>query len=384
MKILIVAGEESGDAYAGRLASRLFELIPGLTMEGIGGPRMRDAGVVTFHDIGEMSSVGVASMLGRLGAALGMLRDIKARLTAGEYQGVILVDYPDFNMQVAKAASAAGIPVYYYVCPQFWAWRQGRVEKAKRWVELMMVVFPFEEVFYKERGLDAVFFGHPLLDELSPTAEKAILKKEFCDRPDLPLLGLLPGSRQGEVERMFSLMLEGVKIISGAMEVEVVVPCAVSIDMDQLNEMAQQANVRARIVRGRSWEVMNACDFLICKSGTSTLQAALAQTPMMIVYKADFFSYYLARALSHLQWAGLPNILAGRQIVPELLQNDVSASSIARTALQYLQNPEKGDAMRQELARVASSLGAPGASDRAARIIAGRLTGRVEEEPGAM
>ncbi|MDH5636998.1 MAG: lipid-A-disaccharide synthase [Nitrospinota bacterium] len=376
MKILIVAGEESGDAYAGRLARRLFELIPGLKMEGIGGPRMRDAGVTTFHDIEQMSSVGIASMLGKLGAALGMLRDIKARLNAGEYQAVILVDYPDFNMQVAKAASGAGIPVYYYVCPQFWAWRQGRVKKAKKWVDLMLVVFPFEETFYKERGVDAVFFGHPLLDELPPTPDRKLLKEEFCDNPDLPLLGVLPGSRQGEIERMFPLMLESVRIIRQAMEVEVVVPCALSIDGSQLEAMAVSAGVKVNIVKGRSWEVMNGCDFLICKSGTSTLQAALAQAPMMIVYKADLLSYYLARTLSHLQWAGLPNILANREIVPELIQTAVTAEAIAHTALMYLGNEGERERMRADLVGVKDSLGTPGASDRAARIIAERLETR--------
>ncbi|MDH5510316.1 MAG: lipid-A-disaccharide synthase [Nitrospinota bacterium] len=376
MKILIVAGEESGDAYAGRLARRLFVLIPGLEMEGIGGPHMRDAGVTTFHDIEQMSSVGISSMLGKLGAALGMLRDIKARLKAGEYQAVILVDYPDFNMQVAKAASGAGIPVYYYVCPQFWAWRQGRVKKAKRWVDLMLVVFPFEEIFYKERGVEAVFFGHPLLDELPPTPDRALLKKEFGGAPELPLLGVLPGSRQGEVEQMFPMMLESVRIIRTAMEVEVVVPCALSIDTSQLEAMAARAGVKMNIVKARSWEVMNACDFLICKSGTSTLQAALAQTPMLIVYKADLLSYYLARTLSHLQWAGLPNILADREIVPELIQTAATAEAIAHTALMYLGNEEARARMRADLAGVKDSLGTPGASDRAAGIIAKRLESR--------
>jgi lipid-A-disaccharide synthase len=372
-KILIVAGEESGDMYAGRLASTLAALLPGAALEGIGGPRMRQAGVTTFHGVEEMSSVGVASMLGNLRRFLGILRDLRARLDRGEYEAVILVDYPDFNMRVAKAAKHAGVPVYYYVCPQFWAWRRGRIAKAKQWVDLLLVVFPFEEPFYKERGVDAIFFGHPLLDELPAIPSRRDLKRKYSARPSVPLLGVLPGSRHGEVRRMFPVMLEAVQLIRERMEVEVVIPCAASIDPEEMERRAAQMGVAARIVRGDTWEVMNACDFLICKSGTSTLQAALAKTPMVIVYKSDLFSYYLAKTLSHIPWAGLPNILAGKSIVPELLQTAVSSRSIADKALEYLGDPAAMETMRGELGRVAESLGQPGAAHRAAEIIAGRI-----------
>jgi len=374
-KILIVAGEESGDVYAGRLAGHLGRLIPGVAMEGIGGPRMRQAGVETFHDIAHMSSVGVASALGRLRGLFGMLADIKRRLNNGDYGAVILVDYPDFNMQVAKAAHGAGVPVFYYVCPQFWAWRRGRAQKAKIWVDLMMVVFPFEEKYYQDLGLEAVFSGHPLLDELPPLGDKLALKRSLGAREDKPLVGLAPGSREGEVKRMFPLMLEAGRIIKESMDVDLLVPCAKSIDPARLCAVAEEMGVQINLVEGRTWEAMNAVDFLICKSGTSTLQAALAQAPMVIVYKADLFSYYMAKALSHVEWAGLPNILAGRMIVPELLQGQATAPAMAREALRILRDEGARRAMIEDLAKIRQSLGEPGASQRAARIISGRLGG---------
>ena len=373
--MLMIAGEESGDIYAGRLAEDLLKAAPELEIEGLGGPRMRKAGVNTFHDIKEMSSVGVASMLGKLGKFLGVLSGLEKRLSAGEYKAVVLVDYPDFNMRVAKAAHKAGVPAYYYVCPQFWAWRRGRIEKAKEWIDLMLVVFPFEEEFYRQRGLDAMFLGHPILDELPPVADRTALRRRFMNNPDGRLLGVLPGSRHGEIKRIFPVVLESVKLVREKMDVEAVVPCAGSISPGELEEMAANAGVEVKVVSGMAWEVMNACDFLICKSGTSTLQAALARAPMLIVYKSDLFSFYMARALSYVEYAGLPNLLAGREIAPEFLQTAATPEAIAEKAVEILSDGEKLACMREDLGRIADSLGKPGASQRAAGVIVSRLRG---------
>lgn len=372
-KILLVAGEESGDLYAGRMCAHLFGTIGGLKIEGIGGPRMRAAGGRTFYDISEMSSVGVVSMLGRLRFFLGVLSELKTKIEAGEYDAVILIDYPDFNMRIAKAADKGGLPVFYYVCPQFWAWRRYRLWAVKKYIDLMLVVFPFEEEFYAKKRINARFIGHPILDELEPARDKEGLRESLGVGPDRVLLGLMPGSRAGEVSRMLPLMLSAVKIIRAHKAVNLVIGCADSIDPDILRKYLDESGEEAVIFENGSWEMMNACDYLICKSGTSTLQALLANTPMQIVYRSDSFSYFLARSLTHVKWAGLPNLLAKREIVPELIQGSMTPQNMANTALPYLTNPGLREAMRAELAQVSASFSERGASARAAQSIIGYL-----------
>lgn len=369
-KILMVAGEESGDMYAGRLCRHLLNLIDGLEIEGIGGHRMREAGAKTFYDISQMSSVGIVSMLGRLGFFTRVLGELKKKIAGGEYDAVILIDYPDFNLRIAKAADEAGTPVFYYVCPQFWAWRRYRLRAVRQYIDMMIVVFPFEEEFYKGRSVNAQFFGHPILDELPVIENKAELKTRFGAAPGHTLLGVLPGSRYGEVSKMLPLMLKSIKIIRASKPVKVVIPCAESVDSALLEKIVKNSGEEAVVVKGKTWEIMNACDFLICKSGTSTLQAAIAETPMVIVYKSDVFSYTLAKALTHVKYAGLPNLLAGREITPELLQWKATPKNIAEATLAYLTDPEKKENMRADLAKIRESLGNPGASRRAAGAIA--------------
>jgi len=368
-RILVVAGEESGDVYAGQITRSLKSLIDGLEVEGIGGRRMREAGGHTFHDVSEMSSVGVASMLGRLKFFLGVLGEIKQKIAAGEYDAVVLIDYPDFNLRVAMAAEASATPVFYYVCPQLWAWRRYRVKTLRRYVDAVFVAFPFEEDFYNKRGVNAHFLGHPLLDELKPVENAEELRHEFGASPNHTLLGLVPGSRRGEVTRMLPMMLESLKMIRAKKAVKVVIPCADSVDLKLVERIVEQSGEEAMVVKGRTWEAMNACDFLICKSGTSSLQAAMAGTPMIIVYKSDGLSYVLAKSLSHVKWAGLPNLLAGREITPELIQWKMTSRDIAEKTLEYLTDTEKRDEMKRELDAVRASLGQPGAPDRAARMM---------------
>lgn len=372
-KILVVAGEESGDIYAAQITRSLKKIIEGLRVEGIGGGRMRQAGGTTFFDVTEMSSVGLGSMAGRFRFFFDVLGKLKEKAAAGEYDAIVLIDYPEFNLRLARAAEQSATPVFYYVCPQVWAWRRGRVKTIKKHVDLVVVAFPFEEEFYIRRGVNAHFVGHPLLDELKPVEDRAALRAEMGAGMGHTLLGLVPGSRQAEVARMLPEMLDAVKIIRAKKPVKVVIPAAESIDPSYIREKVEADGVEAAVVRGRTWEVMSACDFLVCKSGTSTLQAAIAGTPMVIVYKADALSYFLAKLLSHVKWAGLPNLIAGREIVPELIQRKATAKNIAETAIPFLEDAGRRERARAELEKVRESLGEPGAADRAARIMADYL-----------
>ena len=368
-KILLIAGEESGDVYAGGLIRELLSIDPELGIEGIGGPRMREAGANTFYDITQMSAVGVAATLGKLWFFLNVLSEIKEKIAIRQYDAVILIDYPDFNMRIAKAAWLAGIPVYYYVCPQFWGWRRYRIRFIAKWVKMMLVVFPFEQEIYIKEGIDARFMGHPLLDTLEPAGDIEIARRRFGALEDELLLGILPGSRHGEISRMFPVMLDALGLIRDKFPCKAVVACAGSIETAKLREMADTAGADIEIAEGATWEIMNACDFLICKSGTSTLQAAIARTPMVICYRSDAFSYWLVKRLTHVKWAGLPNLLAGREIVPELLGDNMTASQIAKEVIPYLESPVKRNEMIQSLEAVAASLGEKGAARRAAEVI---------------
>jgi lipid-A-disaccharide synthase len=370
----MVTGEESGDVYAGRLIAELTKRIPGLVVEGIGGPRFRAAGGTTFHDIRDMATIGFAGPLFRIGFYLSALKNLKTRLAAGEYDGAVLVDFPDFNLRVAKAADAAGVPTFYYVAPQFWAWRRYRTRAARDRIDLMAVVFPFEEDFYKGRGVNARFFGHPILDELPPIDDREGVRRGFGAGPNELLMGLLPGSRHAEVTRMLPIMLDGLKLIRKEVAVKALIPCADSIDVKEVEQAASRKGVAARVVSGQTWEAMNACDFLIAKSGTTTLQAAIAGTPSIIVYRADSFSYLIAKALSHVAYAGLPNLIAGKEVMPELIQGKATAENIAATTLPYLKNPAKRAAMAEEIATIKQSLGEKGAAGRAADAMVDFLT----------
>ncbi len=372
-KILMIAGEESGDVYGGRLARNLLKRAPGVKIEGIGGPRMREAGVQTYHDISEMAAVGFLTVISRIGFFRDTLNFLKRKIAEGEYDAVILIDFPDFNIRVAKAASKQGVFVFYYVLPQLWAWRTYRVKAFKKAVDAMFVVFPFEEKFYISHGANAKFSGHPILDELEETKDRKALRGKFGIDDGQTLLGVLPGSRMGEVNKMLPIMLEAVKIIDKIKPVRVIMPCAESIDETFLKTTAESYGVDTIVVKGDAWDVMTASDFLICKSGTSTLQAAIAQTPMVIVYKADMLSYLIAKTLSHTKWAGLPNILAGKEIVPEFLQNEATPQNIADTTLKILGDPQKYEKVKNDLAEIRASLGNRGAGERVADMMMGYL-----------
>jgi lipid-A-disaccharide synthase len=340
-----------------------------LTVEGIGGNSFRKNGGKTIFDISDLASVGVGSAFKTLKTMRMALAEIKVGIAENKYDAVILIDFPDFNMKVAEAADAVGIPVIYYVCPQFWAWRSYRINKIKKWVDMMIVVLPFEEDFYNGKGVFTRFLGHPLLDEMPEKTERKELRERYNINDNNILLGAMPGSRRGEVERMFPLMLDAIKIVRAKRPVHVIVPCADSIDPDYLENMAREKGESILLVKGETWETLSACDFLICKSGTSTLQAAIYNTPMILVYKADWFSYFLVKILSHVKWAGLPNLIANKEIVPELLQGKVTPGNIARLVLDYLQDESKRVEMKKELTLVRESLGEKGTAGRAADAI---------------
>ncbi len=373
MRFLIIAGEESGEIYGARLMRELRLLIPGAEFHGVGGERMAAEGLRLIQHCRDMASIGVVQMLEKLSFFLDVLKDMRARIARREYDAIILIDYPDFNLRIAKAGHAAGIPVFYYVCPQFWAWRRYRIASVKKWVDAMLVIFPFEEEFYRKRGINARFVGHPMMDEVDLGKDRIALKKEFLPRQCDTLVGILPGSRNSEVKSILMPLLEAADLIHKERPgTGFVLPVASHIAETRIRG-AVGNRPYVHIVKGRSHDVMAASDLLITKSGTSTLEGAIYEAPMVIVYRSSFASYWLAKLLVHVKYAGLPNLIAGREVAKEYLQHAFTPAAVAGEALGLLGSPERMASAKAAMASVHAKLGSAGAAARAAGIIADKL-----------
>jgi len=372
-KIMIIAGEASGDLHGAHLVRAMIGLNPGLEFFGIGGNALRQAGVRIRIDNSEMAVVGISEAFSKINLLLRALKLAKQDLRESRPDLLILIDFPDFNLRVAHVAQRLGIPVMYYISPQVWAWRTGRVKKIKGVVDHMVVIFPFEVDFYKKWNVPVTFVGHPLLDTMQPEATEG--KAEDLKGNGL-LVGLLPGSRNEEVTRLLPTMVQVAEILSERVEgIRFAIPVASSVDRAGVEAEVRGTNTRFLILSNRLHDVLRVARLVITASGTVTLEAAITGTPMIIVYKVSALSYWLGKCLIRVKHIGLANLVAGRQIVPELIQADASAETIADQALRMLRD-EKGLAqMRHELLQVGERLGMPGASRRAAEVAMSLLSG---------
>ncbi|RLB82272.1 MAG: lipid-A-disaccharide synthase [Deltaproteobacteria bacterium] len=370
---MIIAGEASGDLHGAHLVRAMLGLNPGLEFFGIGGNALRQAGVRIRIDNSEMAVVGISEAFSKINLLLRALKLAKQDLRESRPDLLILIDFPDFNLRVAHVAQRLGIPVMYYISPQVWAWRTGRVKKIKGVVDHMVVIFPFEVDFYKKWNVPVTFVGHPLLDTMQPEATEG--KAEDLKGNGL-LVGLLPGSRNEEVTRLLPTMVQVAEILSERVEgIRFAIPVASSVDRAGVEAEVRGTNTRFLILSNRLHDVLRVARLVITASGTVTLEAAITGTPMIIVYKVSALSYWLGKCLIRVKHIGLANLVAGRQIVPELIQADASAETIADQALRMLRD-EKGLAqMRHELLQVGERLGMPGASRRAAEVAMSLLSG---------
>ena len=365
-KVMIIAGEASGDIHGARLVKAMQALRPGLEFFGIGGSVLRQAGVRITVDNSQLAVVGISEALSKLGILLRALKVAKGDLKRTRPDLLIVIDFPDFNLRVATMARKLGIPVMYYIGPQIWAWRTGRVKKIKKVVDHMVVIFPFEAAFYERRHVPVTFVGHPLLDGMtSMTCREA---KEG-PRGTGALIGLLPGSRNEEVRRLLPTMVQVADILSERMPgIRFAIPVASSVDRALVETIAEGGATRFVILSDRLGDILDEATLLITASGTVTLEAAIAATPMIIVYKVSHFSYWLAKRLVRVEHIGLANLVAGKRVAPELIQHQASTDRIAHEALRLLRDENRLAEMRRQLGRVAQRLGAPGASQRAAQV----------------
>jgi lipid-A-disaccharide synthase len=365
-KIMIVAGEASGDMHGAGLVKEMQRLNPKLEFFGIGGSALRQAGVRIRVDNAQMAVVGISEALLKLRMLLNALGVAKKDLRGMHPDLLIVIDFPDFNLHVATMARKMGVPVLYYISPQIWAWRTGRVKKIKKVVDHMVVIFPFEVDFYKRWHVPVTFVGHPLLDSMS--SRMAGEKKQNLGGSGR-LIGLLPGSRNEEVMRLLPTMVQVADVVSEHIpDIRFAIPVASSVDRSLVESITRNGAARILVLSDRLRDVLEEATLLITASGTVTLEAAIAGTPMIIVYKVSGLSYWLGKCLIHVKHIGLANLVAGKSIVPELIQHQVSAAKIARKALNLLSDDSALAEMRRELGCVTQLLGVPGASKRAAEV----------------
>ena len=359
IRVFFVAGESSGDLHGANLIRALRKADPAIEFEGLGGRRMAEAGMALRYDLAGMAVMGFSEVVTAFGTVRRVFQDTVAYLSQTRPDALVLIDYPGFNIRLGRKAKALGIPVIYYISPQVWAWKKKRIHTIAEMVESMLVIFPFEEKLYKDIGVDCVYVGHPLLDHIAATQTT----NPYGD--DL-VIGLLPGSREQEIRRLLPVMLEvGRGIQNAHPRARFVTPCVDSARERQVRAVSGPFPLET--VVGKTYDILSAARFCLVASGTATLETALFRVPMIILYKVSRLNYWIARRVVHVEHIGIVNILAGRRIVPEFIQRDARSDAILPRALELIDDTPAREQMLRDLAAVRAKLGAPGASERAAR-----------------
>jgi lipid-A-disaccharide synthase len=359
MKLAIVAGEASGDLHAAEVVRELKKLDPTLKTFGIGGDLLQRQGTDVLYHAREMGIVGLFNVIRHLGMFRRIFRELIERIARERPDAVLLVDYPDFNLRVAKRCKKMGLRVVYYISPQIWAWRRGRVKHIARYVDHMIVIFPFEEDFYREHRVSVTYVGHPLIEQLA-------MVRRASPKAGVTRIALLPGSRRMEVEALLPPMLDAIAILKKERTVEPFIVQAPTIDYPELEAIVNSKGADVPILPHDRGEALSAADVALSSSGTATLECAIAGTPVVVMYRLSPMTYRLAKWLVRLPNFSLVNIVAGKRVVPELLQHDVTGANIAAAVCELLANRE---AVQGELAAVKKKLGEYGASRRAAEAI---------------
>jgi len=367
-RVLIVAGEASGDLHGAGLARELVARDPQCELTGIAGVHMRQAGVRALYNAEDIAGLGLAELASTIRLTLGALRALRRRLRREPPDLLILIDFAEFNMILAGVAKRAGVPVLYYITPQVWAWRRGRIGKLMRRADRLAVVFPFEAELYAAASNRVIFVGHPLLDRVRPAQGRAETLVRHELRPRSRLIALLPGSRRGEIRYLLRPMLEAARILAADHDLTPVIVLAPTLTIDDLRVAAGGALDGVRVISSDSYSIIAASTIALVASGTATLETALLGCPMVIAYKMSPLTYILGRMLIRgVAFIGMPNILAGRRIVPELIQREVTPVNLVRAAEPMLAESLHAEITASLLA-AGHSLGTPGAAGRVADI----------------
>lgn len=339
---MIIAGEASGDSHAAKLVREVKEKNANITFYGIGGKNMREAGVETLVDSAELAVVGLFEVLAHWNTISGALKKMQHLLRTEPPDLLVLTDYPEFNLRLAKTAKECGIKVLYYISPQVWAWRQKRVYKIRKLVDMMAVIFPFEETFYKKYDVPVRFVGHPLIDEIHVSADQKNLRNEFLLDNEKSIIGLFPGSRHSEIKRLLPIIVDCAKqIIKQKPDAQFVIPVASTLKEEDILPYFKDVELDMRMISHRSHDVMSVCDAVITVSGTVTLELALLKIPMVVINKISKLSYFIVMRTLKLDHIALCNIVANKRVVPELIQNDATVEKITKELLNLLDNTEE-------------------------------------------
>ena len=362
-EIFVSAGEASGDFLAGSLAAEMKKINPTLNFTGLGGPSLRAAGTQTLFDISELGVVGFWEVAKKIRFFRQVLSEVKKELKNRKPDLVLLVDYPGMNLKIAQLAKAMGLKVGYFVSPQFWAWKEGRVETVKKYVDKMVVLFPFEVDFYKKHGLEAECYGHPFLDLVKPERPKEDFFRQNNLDPRLPLISFFPGSRKQQLERHLPLIFKTLsRLRADGLRFQTCWGLAPGISKEQAALMLpNEFKPETKLIDRERYSLMAASDFALSSVGTVTLELALLQTPFLIFYKTSPLTYFLAKRWVKLPYVGLVNLVAGKKIVPEFLQSEAAPEKLAESAYFYLKEPLLSGQLKQKLKLVREKLGSPGA-----------------------
>ncbi|MDP3148431.1 MAG: lipid-A-disaccharide synthase [Ignavibacteria bacterium] len=367
--ILVLAGEASGDLHGAALIKAMKAIDPALSFYGIGGDEMKSEGMQLLYHINKMAFLGFVEVIKHLPFIKKVQTDVLKLVEEKNIQTCVLIDYPGFNLSIAKKLNAMEQKIIYYISPQIWAWGKHRIHKIKKLVNKMLVLFPFEETFYKKAGVDAAFVGHPLIERINNYS--FIERNEFFSKNNLDvqkdILLVLPGSRIQEVAKIFPSVIEGAIAVAKKFNLQVVVGCSSNIDEKTFKNLSSEKDYK--VVKNKSYELFKYAKLGIIKSGTSTLEAALFGLPMVIVYKTSSLTYLIGKKLITLSNIGLANIIAGETVVPELIQNEVNTKNILNECSKFLSDASLYQTISEKLKSLKVVLGNKDASKTAAEII---------------
>lgn len=356
-RVMIIAGEASGDMHAAKLVREVKEKNTDIMFYGIGGENMVKAGVDALVDSADLAVVGLFEVLAHWNTISSALKKMQHLLRTNPPDLLVLTDYPDFNLRLAKTAKECDVKVLFYISPQVWAWRQKRVFKIKKLVDMMAVVFPFEETFYKKYDVPVRFVGHPLVDEIHVSADQKTLRTEFLLDDDKPVVGLFPGSRHSEIKRLLPIIVESAQQIAiNKPNTQFVIPVASTLKEEDILTSFKGVELDMRIISQRSHDVMEVCDAVITVSGTVTLELALLKKPMVVINKISKLSYFFVSRMLKIKHIALCNIVAGKRVVPELIQNNATTTNISNTLLDLIDNDTKRSEIMSEFSTIEDKL----------------------------
>jgi len=369
-RVMILAGEASGDAHAAEFVEALKREQPDIELSGMGGEAMRSSGVDVFFDSSIIAVVGLIEVLRHWGDIKAAMALVKQRLEQTRPDLLILVDYPEFNLKMARHARGLGIKVLFYISPQVWAWRPKRIHKIGRLIDHMAVIFKFERKYYEDAGIPVSFVGHPLVDKVDSEIEASAARERLGIDPSTRLVGLFPGSRQSEITRLLPLLLEVAQTMRERdPRIQFVLPVASTLDFDHLSRLCADSGCDIRVSRDDIYQLIAACDAIASCSGTVTLEIALLNTPMCILYKMSWLSYQIMHRLITIPHIGLANIVANQAVVREFLQGAANPENVSRELFELLDNPTYREQVRRDLKKVRENLGQGDGAGNMARLV---------------